>query len=153
MQKMRSSEGVGCCIVGGAPLSFFFDLFSAAAAENKSTPQRKRRGLAGVRRWSLFGVSLIVVENIYAKTSIFNEFWLHFGRLLVLFLEPKCNQKSSEILKAILEVKKGGGLIFWARLCGMRGVPGEPMEGYKNELRQRIPAENQGEGKALSRVV
>ena len=85
------------------------------------------------------------------KTCIFYEFWHHFGRLLAPFWQPKCNQKSNEILEAILEVKKEGGLLFWGRFCGMRGVPGEPMEGYENELRQRIPAENQGEGKELSK--
>jgi len=40
------------------------------------------------------------------KTCIFYEFWHHFGRLLAPFWKPKCNQKSSEILEAILEVKK-----------------------------------------------
>ena len=34
--------------------------------------------------------------------------WRYFGRLLGGFWEPKCIQKSSEILEAILEAKQGG---------------------------------------------
>ena len=74
------------------------------------------------------------------KTCIFYEFWHHFGRLLAPFWEPKCNQKSSEILEAILEVKKGDRLIFWERPGGMRGGPGEDNGG----VRERTPAENSG---------
>ena len=66
-----------------------------------------------------------VRKHTSEKTSIFYEFWLHFGRLLAPFWEPKCNQKSSEILDAFLEVKKQLGPIFLERSGGMRGVPGE----------------------------
>ena len=58
------------------------------------------------------------------KTCIFYEFWHHFGRLLAPFWEPKCNQKSSEILEAILEVKKGCARQIWGGPGGMRGALG-----------------------------
>ena len=77
------------------------------------------------------------------KTCIFYEFWHHFGRLLAPFWEPKCNQKSSEILEAILEVKKGDRPIFWERPGGMRGGPGE---NDGDQFRQRIEAESRGQG-------
>ena len=62
------------------------------------------------------------------------------------FCEPKCLQKSSEILEAILEVKKGAGLLFWERPGGMRGGPGEDNGGVLEltpgrESRQRAKAE------------
>ena len=59
------------------------------------------------------------------KTCIFYEFWHHFRSLLAPFWEPKCDQKSSEILEAILNVKKRARPIFWERPGGMRGGPGE----------------------------
>ena len=74
------------------------------------------------------------------KTCIFYEFWHHFGRLLAPFWQPKCNQKSSEILDAILEVKKVAPRIFWGRLCGMRGGPGEDNGG----VLERTPDKNRG---------
>ena len=76
------------------------------------------------------------------KTCIFYEFWHHFGRLLAPFWKPKCNQKSSEILEAILEVKKDSPRIFWERPGGMRGGPGEDNGGG----REPISAENRGRG-------
>ncbi len=48
------------------------------------------------------------------------------------FWEPKCLQKSSEILDAILEAKRGGGEQIWGRPGGMRRASGEIIEGYKD---------------------
>ena len=64
------------------------------------------------------------------------------------FWEPKCNQKSSKILEAILEVKKEAPLIFWERPGGMRGGPREDNGGVLEltsgrESRQRIEGRGQ----------
>ena len=56
------------------------------------------------------------------------------------FWEPKCNQKSSEILDAILEAQKEVPLIFWARLGGMREGPGEDNGG----VLELTPGKNRG---------
>ena len=60
------------------------------------------------------------------------------------FWDSKCLQKSSEILEAILEVKKGARTtpspLFWGRPGGMRGVPGEDNGG----VRERTPDKNRG---------
>ena len=58
------------------------------------------------------------------------------------FWEPKGLQKSSEILDAILEVKKEAPPIFLGRPGGMRGGPGEDNGG----VREPISAENRGRG-------
>ena len=47
-------------------------------------------------------------------------------------MEPKCLQKSSEILDAILEAKQVDSQIFWGRPGGMRRASGEIIEGYKD---------------------
>ena len=78
------------------------------------------------------------------KTCIFYEFWHHFGRLLAPFWQPKGLQKSSEILNAILEPKKRFNPQLWGSARRNARGPGRIMEGYENQFRQRIPAENQG---------
>ena len=57
--------------------------------------------------------------------------WLYFGRLWGPFWEPNCIQKSSEMLDAILDAKKGDPRqILGPAECA--GRVGRIMEGYKN---------------------
>ena len=78
---------------------------------------------------------------------------MHFLSIWASFWE-ECHQKSSEMLDAILEVKKGAPRIlrrfFGSGPAECAGSLGRIMEGYENQFRQRIEAENQGGGKELS---
>ena len=75
-----------------------------------------------------------VNKNKAGKRKIlFYHFWPHFGSPLEAFWEPKGLQKSSNILDAILEAKKGAPRIFWGRPGGMRGGPGRDYGGVRTQ--------------------
>ena len=88
------------------------------------------------------------MKTMREEGSILEVFWPHFGRLWAPFWSSKALQKSSEILDAFLEAKKGGEPVIRGRPGGLRGPPGEDYGGVREPFFCRRN-EDQGQG-ALS---
>ena len=71
---------------------------------------------------------------------------MDFGRLFGTFWEPKCLQKSIEILDAFLDAKKEVVRIFAGRPGGMCRVPGGNNRGVQGSKNcRRIEEQSQGD--------